>query len=220
MKKIILTLGVLFSLNVVFAQISEQTRSMSLGTNNALVLEIPKSQEKFVNKLWKKYVENFYDSKTKWNRKTDEWLSDNASIVGLGGANTVDIYGVAVQQGENVSMTMWVDLGGAFLSSSSHPDRYTEAEKILMRFGLEVTRESIKLELKEEEKKQKKLANKMKKLKKANEKYHRNIEKAKEAIAKAEAGIVQNVKDQENATKEIELQRVAVDNVRKKLNDL
>ena len=220
MKKIVLTLATLFSLNLVFAQISEQSNSMSLGSNNALVLEIPQNKEKFVSKLWKKYMEDFYDSKTKWNRKKKEWLSDNADIVSLGGSNTVDVYGVAEQRGDNVAMKMWIDLGGAFLSSSTHQDQYDEAEKILMRFGLEVTRETIKEELKEEEKKQKKLENQMAKLKKSKEKYHRDIEKAKETIAKAEANILQNIKDQENATKEIEAQRIAVDAVRKKLNEL
>ena len=222
MKKLFLlsSLVALISLVNLQAQISEQTLMLSFGSNNAMVLEIPDSDAKLVNKLWKTYLEKEYKSKTKWLRKENHWFSDDAKIVGLGGANTVDIYGRADQSGENVNMIMWVDLGGAYLASETHPDRYTEGEKMLMRFALEVARENTRLELKEEEKNLKGIQSELKKLQSENTRYHKDIEKAQEAIKRAEASIEQNVKDQEATNLRIEAQQKLINSIQKKLSDL
>ena len=209
-----------FSVTISQAQVSEQTLAMSWGSNNAMVLEIPDSDAKLVNKLWKGFLEKEYNSKTKWMRKENHWMSDDAQIAGLGGANTVDIYARADQSGSNVNVVMWVDLGGAYLASETHPDRYTEGEKMLMRFALEVARENTSLELKDEEKELKQIQSELKKLQSENARYHKEIEKAQEAIRKAEASIEQNLKDQEATAKRIEAQQGVIEAVQKKLKDL
>lgn len=211
---------VLLSTSSISAQVSEQTLSMSWGSNNAMVLEIPNSDAKLVNKLWKSYLDKEYKSKTKWMRKENHWMSDDAKIVGLGGANTVDIYARADQNGSDVNMIMWVDLGGAYLASETHPDRYNEGEKLLMRFALEVARENTRLELKAEEKNMKGILSDLKKLEGENERYHRDIEKAQKAIKQAEASIEQNLKDQEATNQRIQEQQKLIESIQKKLRDL
>lgn len=201
------------------AQISEDHKSMSLGVNNALVLELPDVQEKFVEKLWKKYIKQF-GGKTKRNKKADEYFTDNAKMVDIGGANTVDVYCRVAENNDDVEVILWLDVENEFISSSVYPEEYTEAEKILMRFALEVTREKIKIELKEEEKKFNKLNKSLKKLERANSNYHRDIEIAKAKIKKAEANIEQNEIDQENTRNSIEEQLEILDAVKKRLSDL
>lgn len=201
------------------SQISEDQKSMSLGVNNALVLELPDTKEKFVEKQWKKYIKQF-DGKTKRNKKADEYYTENAEMVDIGGANPVDVYCRMAESGSDVDVILWIEKEGEFLSSSEHPEEYTEAEKLLMRFALTVTREKIKIEIKEEEDRLKKLNKKLKKLERANSNYHRDIKVAKEKIKKAEANIDQNEIDQDDTRTAIEAQMELLEAVKKRLSDL
>ncbi len=202
------------------AQISEQSKSMSEGIQNALVLELPDTNDKFVNKLWKKYLKGFKGGKSKKNKKENQVYTSNIKIPEIGGSDALDIYTRTTEIGDDVQLSLWVDLGGTFLTSSEHPEEYLEGEKLLMRFGLEVTKEKIKIEIEKEENKLKKLEKTMKKLKRANDNYHRDIEQAKEKIKKAENNIEENEADQENTDKLIEEQKEMVKKVMKKLEDL
>ena len=208
----------LFCCRIALAQISENEKSMSLGLNNSLTLELPDAEGKFVEKLWKKYIRQ-YSGKTKRNRKEKEYFTENARIKGIGDGE-IHLYSRVTDQGNDAYLTCWFDTGEGFVSSYDHPDQYTEAEKELMRFALEVTREKIKLELNDEEDKLKKLNKNLKKLERSNDSYHREIEQAKERIRKAEANIEQNEIDQQDTRSAIELQEQAVEKVRKRLGDL
>ncbi len=201
------------------AQITEESKSMSLGVRNAFVLEIPDTKASFVDKLWKKYIKT-YGGKTKKTRGSNEVFTDDAEVVAMGGANTIDIYASSDDRGEGSNLTMWVDLGGAFLASETHPDRYMEGEKFLMRFALFVAKENTVIELEEEEKQFKRLQANLKRLERDNERYHREIEQAKETIRKAEAGIETNLLDQEETNQQIEIQQGVLDAVKKRLSEL
>lgn len=203
-------------------QIEEQARSMSLGTHNALVLELPQNDQKLVSKVWEGYMKSFYDTKSKHNRKTGEWVAEEADIVSLGKGDDVDLFTTIEQRGKNVELTLWVHLqeGDTYVTSERHPDRSVEAEKLLMRFGLEVARETIKIELKSEEKKLSHMGTSMKKLKNAQDRYRKDIEKAQAAIRKAEENILKNEGEQEDMMKQMEVQREVIELVQKKLRDL
>ncbi len=212
-------------LNVPFlgnTQIAEQTRNMSLGTHNALVLELPENDQKLVGKVWAGYMKSFYDTKSKHNRKTGEWVAEEADIVSLGKGDDVDLFTTIEQRGKNVELTLWVHLQeeDTYVASDRHPDRSVEAEKLLMRFGLEVARETIKIELKSEEKKLSHMGTSMKKLKNAQDRYRKDIEKAQAAIRKAEENILKNEGEQEDMMKQMEVQREVIEMVQKKLRDL
>lgn len=193
---------------------------MSQGVQNALVLDIPDTDSKLVGKLWQNYMKDFYDSKSKYDRKAKEWFSDDVTIVAIGLGNTVDVHAQTEKAGNGATLTMWINLGGAFLSSSAHPDRYTEAEKMLMRFALEVARETTRMEMESEEKELKRLETDLKKLQAANDRYHKEIERAEEAIKRAKENIVQNVIDQESTVGKIDNQSKVVNTVRQRLNEL
>lgn len=206
-----------FSIN---GQITEQTKSMSEGVQNALVLNLPDTNDKFIDKLWKKYLKEFKGGKSKKNKKENQIFVDDIKIPAIAGSDPIDLYTRTSEIGDDVELTLWVDLGGAYLSSSDHPEEYLEGEKLLMRFALEVTREKIKIEIESEEDKLKDYEKTLKKLERANDNYHRDIEQAKEKIKKAEANIEENNEDQENTNKLIEDQKEMVRKVMKKLEDL
>jgi len=221
MKRQLLFLLLVFLCNVaiVNGQITEDVKSMNLGVKNALILELPDTKKKFVSKLWKKHIKD-YKSKAKKVKKADELLAKECEIPDIGGSKKVDVYTRFNANGENVYMTMWVDLGDNFLSSTENPERYTEGEKFLMRFALEVTKEKIKIEIDKEEDTLKGFEKDLKKLVRANENYHRDIELAKERIKKAESNIAQNEVDQKNTKEQISDQKEKVVKVKKRLEDL
>jgi hypothetical protein len=221
MRKLLLSLfffGVFFGITAQ-AQISEGSRSMSAGSQNAMVITLPGTTDKFVDKQWKDFMKK-YDGKVKNGEGKNMTFTDDAKIADIGGANTVDVYAQALEKGEDVEFVMWVDLGGAYLSSQQHKERYTGAEKFLMRFALQVATEQTKEELKEEEKKMKNLENDMKRLERDNERYHKEIQDAEQRIQKAKSDIEQNLRDQEEMQRMIKEQEKMLDLVKKKLKDL
>lgn len=207
-------LGMTLFMQQNFAQVSEKTKSMSLGTQNTLIVSIPNADSDLIEDVWKDYMKEY--GKAKRNRKTKEYFSDDAKIASVGGGNTMDIYAWA----EDGQLMAAFDMGNGFLSKESHADAYEGAEVFLEEFGNEVTREMIREELKGEEKNLKKVEKKLSGLVKDNEGYHKDIERAKERIAKAEANIEQNLIDQENTQKEIEGQMEVVEKVKEKLENV
>lgn len=221
MRNFMLSFFLLFvTVQFLNAQLYEKAVPMSEGNNNALTLTLPRISVKDAEKVWQQYMDDYYDSKAKWNRKTKEWIIEDADIVALGRGKTIDMFTTFDEAGDGVKVNLWVDLDGEFLTSREYPDRYTDAEKLMMRYALEVAKASVQEELDNEEKELKKLETDMRKLKNANDRYHRDIERAKEAIKQAEEDIVKNVRDQEDMLKKIELQKEMIDQIRKKLNDL
>ena len=159
----------------------------------------------------------FAKAKTKKIKRTAEWLSDNASIPGLG-TGDVDVYATFENSGDDVRMVAWFDLGEGYLSSMAYPDDYTTGEEILNEFELVSYKEGVKKEIKEEENNLKKLMSELKKAKKDKDRYERDIEQAKDKIKKAEANIESNLVEQEEINDRIDQQKKMVDKTKEKLH--
>jgi len=186
-------LGLLaFAGTQVHAQITAESMSMSQGTHEALLLELPGADSKMVEKLWMSYTKDNFKAKTKRNRKTKEYQSLNISIPGVSVGSKVDMYATVNERGSGSELMVWIGSNDGWINPSSLPDRYVEAEKMLMRFALEVSKAQIALQVVEEEKRLKELEKELDALRKDKEKYERNIEKARQAIADNEALIVEN----------------------------
>lgn len=205
--------------NATNAQISEEQKSMTLGVKNALVLEIPDAEAKLIEKWWKKFMSE-YDGKTKKVKKSDEWMTEGADIPGISKGKSLTIYSRTEDYRNSTSQVVWFGIGSDYVSSASHRDAYVECQKVMMRFGLFITKEMIKMELADEEKEMKSLQGELKKLKNQNESYHKQIEKAKEQIKKAEEAIAKNEIEQETKLGEIKEQTSVVDEVKGRLNEI
>ncbi|HMQ47586.1 MAG TPA: hypothetical protein PKA00_18665 [Saprospiraceae bacterium] len=221
--KIYLSLLLSFLLSgfqLVQAQVKEGNHSMSQGAQNALSLEIPNTNAKLVSDVLKDFLKDSYKIKAKFDKKTDEWFGDDAEISAIGQGNTFDLYAMVEEKGENTTVYFWYNLGGAYLNSKDHPDRYPEAEKMLMQLGIEVAKANVRIELENEQKNLKGLERELDQLKSSKEKSQKEIERAQQAIKDAEAAIAQNEKDQEAMNKRIEEQMDLIKKIEKRLNDL
>ncbi len=195
--------------------LSESEQSMSIGANNALTLDLPMYDDKFVDKHWKDYLKDF-KGRAKKVKRSDELFSDDAEISYMSN-NTVDIYSLVKKSGDGSELTVWFDLGGAFLNSDDHPEAYEGALTFFDGFQKLLNVENIKVELDDEEKNLKDLERELTKLEKLNEKYHKQIEDWKSKIAENEQLIDQNILDQEGAQRAIDDQKEVIRSVEVKL---
>lgn len=203
----------IFICKIAFSQleikVNESNESFEAGTNNALVVNIFEADAKEVEKEWKKLMKDY---KAKVSSKK-EVFADDATIKNIS-ENTIDIYAYTKPGKDNdLQLVVGFDLGGAFLSSSLHPDKYTAAKKIVYNFAVNVTKEAIEGQQKEQEKVLKTMEKEKEDLIKAKEDLHKAIEDYKEKIAQAEKDIETNVKDQEEKVKEIETQQKVIEDI-------
>lgn len=217
MKIIITSLFICFS-TLAIGQVIEQERRMSLGEQSALVLEIPNSDTKTVESVWKSYFGNY--GRTRKNRKADEWYVNGAEISALGMSRPVDVYAQISGNQTGTTVVTWIDMKGGFLSANKYPEQYPKAVKMLQDFQIEVRKEILKSDLKEQEKLLSRLESDLKKLMRDNEDLHKTIKKAEEAIVKAREDIEQNIRDQEQKKSELSSQQSTVEGVKKKIKHL
>ncbi len=200
--------------------VMEAQEFMSLGTRNALVVEIEGADAKTAEKVWKSFVKDQYDTRVSKVKKEDDYIAEgvNVGIVGNGGG--VNLYSRAEDRGRAAKFMVWMDVGNDFLSSADYPSWYHTAENMMYEYKLEVKRELVREELEEEEKNLKKIERMLKKLKNDKDRYHRIIESAQERIKKAESDILQNEAAQADAVRLIEEQMQLIQQVNQKLNSI
>lgn len=205
-------------------KVVEETRSMSQGSANALVVNWPKASAKTVSKNWKSYAKKF-KGKLKYDGKQGEYFVDNAELKEMS-ENFVDIRAKVNQKGEGVELVVWFNLGVTYLASKDHPERYPAAEKFLRKFDLMVYAELMKEQLKIEEKKLKLMNKELKKIERAQDKEKKKIDKQKKIIEKAEKAIDDSEKviEEQDAVKEkqateIEYQNQLIDKINGKIKE-
>lgn len=219
MKTIYTLMLAIFSFAAINAQsISEEAVSMSLGKQNAFVVEIDGADEDMVKDVWKKFFKDY--GKVKRNKKAKEHYSMAATVPAIGGSDNIDVYAKFEERVGLTNVYLWVDTGSGFVESNENPKMALGAEDFLTDFYLAVKNKAITEEMKQEEKQLKKYTKELEKLEKKNKGYHEDIEKAKRKIEEAEKNIEQNLKDQEDQRMVIEKQKKIVEEVIARLNNL
>ncbi len=216
MKKIVslLFVIVLFSniLNAQNLKVEEVVENMSKGAQKGMAIEIPEISEDFLLKEFKDWVDKF-KGKTKLDKKNNEVFSDDAFIKEVS-ANTFDIYAKVINKGKSQRLVMFIDLGGAFLNTQMHADKYKIMEGHLLEFGKSVIKNDLKSRLEEAESVLKKLEKEKKDLEQDQSKSLKNIEDAKNTIKKEEENIEANKKKQAEKDKQIGEQTKIVESLK------
>ncbi|NND34959.1 MAG: hypothetical protein HKN76_20400 [Saprospiraceae bacterium] len=222
MKKGIITFFALAIALPLFTQsdyeIREAEASLSRGSQNSFTVVIPYATTSLGEDILKKLMRE-YKGRPKLDKKSNEWFADDAKLETISD-NTVDVY---TKFRENLAehfteVTFWFDLGGAFLSTASHPDKVVFAHQLLNRYGDMVTEVLIEEELKMQEKRLKELDNDLGKLNKENEGYHKEIDEAQAIIDQMKKDIEINLNAQGVKQSEIEKQRATIDQVKERLS--
>lgn len=206
----------IFAGSQINAQVTTEGMSMSQGSHPAMVLDLPGADTKLVEKMWVDFTKKEFKAKTKKDRKSKEYQSLNVDIPGVSAGSAVDMYAKVNERGNGSELMVWIGSNDGWISPTELPRRYVEAEKMLIRFGLDVSKAQIELMVELEEDKLKDLEKELERLRSEKEKHERNIERARKEIADSEAAIEENKKAQDDKLKAIEEQRKQVETTRKK----
>lgn len=198
MKKVTFLIALFFLAYTVNAQMSESKRLMSLGQNNSLSVMLIHTDKSDVEKAWTKYIKDF-GVKTKKNAAR-EIFTDDATIAAMS-RNTIDIFATANERGTDTELVVWFDLGGAFLDSQMHPDRFPVAETMLKEFSLKVSRAAVESELSLQENDLQKLSDKLLRIRQEKQGLEKDIMEYAEKIAEARKKMEELTEDY-NVTKE------------------
>lgn len=197
-------------------RVTEVLESMSKGNQKGLAIEIPEVSEEFLFKECKDWIEAF-KGKTKTDKKNNEIFSDDAFMKEVS-ANTFDLYAKVINKGKVQKLVLFVDLGGAYLNTQMHPDKYKIFESRLLEFGKSVVKNNFKQKLEEAEKVLKTLEKEKKDLLEDESKSLKNIEDCKSTIKKEEENIAANKKKQGEKEKQISDQQKIVEDLRNQYN--
>lgn len=201
-------------------QVVETSKLMVTGANTCLTAMIPETNKKVVERLWKDLMKT-YDGKPEKVKKSKEQLSPAVRIAAISGTGTINVYHLVEESGDDVELTVWFDMGdGKYLNTKDYPSSYKDAEALIKKFGVDVKKEMVRLELEEEEKALKNLEKEFEKLIRDKEGLEKDIENYKKRITEAEHKIHQNLKDQEDTKHKIQDQKAAVGEVVKRLGEI
>lgn len=220
MKKNILLIVSVLTATTISAQkinIKEGSESFSTGKQNAITTTIYENTKDNVESKWKSLLKDFKNEKVK--EQKGEIFGDNVVIKDWGN-DPVDVYTTFEEDKKAKTVVMHVafDLGGAYMSSSSHKDKFNYAEKMVKDFAVKMTKEPLEEKVKDSEKALGKLEDNQKDLEKENKNLKSDIESYKDKIKKAEEDISKNEQNQSKKKSEIEVQKKAVEEAKKMLD--
>lgn len=164
---------------------AEAVRPMSRGEQNSFAIDFPIGDAETIANLWVDYQKDFKAKKPKLDKKLNEYFADDAMIEKIS-SNTIDIYSkVARKSGKGAVLTIWFDLGGAYLSSARHPDRMPGAREWMAGFE-QVVKAAFALEaLEAEEARLKDMEKELKELEKGREEAAKEVEKLEKQLQEA-----------------------------------
>jgi chromosome segregation ATPase len=218
MKNLLLVGLAVFTIQVGAQEIKVKSGSekFSSGSHDCLKTTIYYVSKDDAMDKWKSKLNDFKDEKVK--RSGSEIFGDNILIKDWGN-NTVDIYSVFEEDKDKktVTMSVAVDLGGAYLTSSDK-DKYNYMEKLMKEFAVKISKNAVEDELSAAGKVLDKLEDEQKDLESDNKKLKDDIEDYKKKISKAEGDIKDNEGKQGKKKSEIEAQKKVKEGVKTKLD--
>jgi DNA repair exonuclease SbcCD ATPase subunit len=199
--------------SITFAQsisVKDGNEKFSTGSQHALITTIYENNNDHVISEWKKVLKDFKHEKVK--DSNDEVFGDNILIKDWGN-NTADFYTRFDEdkKDKTVKMSVAVDLGGTYLSSSVDKDKLHFVEKMMKEFAIKMTKAPIEEQLKSAEKTQEKMEDKQKDLEKDKKDFQEDIEDYKNKITKAEKEIADKNRDLDKKKSEVNAQKKVVE---------
>jgi len=182
-----------------FAQVTEEVKDMLTGSNNALVVEIAETNKKVAEDVWKDMLKK-YRGKTRKKRKQKQWTTSKFRMSSITGKESGMIYSQLeeVEDEENVvQLSLWVPGEEEYVSSTSDPEAYAAAEKLLEDYALEVRIATVDQEFKSKNRILEAHKKDLKNLKKDNDDYHKTIKNAEKTIKDSEKGLKKNEENQD-----------------------
>ncbi|MFN8261169.1 MAG: hypothetical protein U0X41_09575 [Chitinophagales bacterium] len=215
-KSAILVVALSFAGTAVNAQsqftTNEVRQFMSKGEQNGIEIILNGTKLEDAKDAVEKWGKKMKGKVTR-DKKNPEIFIDNAMIPTVS-ANAIDMYVILTPIDNGSKMTVFSDLGGAFVSSAAYGSQYAGLEANIKKFAKDQAVIVVEDQQKSEEKVLKTLNGDLKDLVKDKEGYLKDIEKAKALIKQREADIAKNDADQTAKQQQISIQQQIIETVK------
>jgi DNA repair exonuclease SbcCD ATPase subunit len=191
-------------------EVTESSCEIDKTSRPALMVEIPYTDEKSVEKAWKKLMKDYNPDKFK-SRK--EMFADNAMIKRLS-ENTVDVYAKTDGKKDIVTLYVAVDLGGTFLSSSEG-DKLQVMKGIVNDFAFELVQDVYEDKIEAQEKMLKNLEKQVKSSEDNKKHLEKEVKSYQEKIEDNELEIEKLTKTIEDQSKKLKEEQKVLDEIKK-----
>lgn len=194
--------------------VNEVRQFMSKGEQNGMEIILNGSTADDAKSALEKWAKKL-KAKVVSSKKSPEVFIDNAQLPTVS-ANTVDMYATVTPVDNGAKLTIFSDLGGAFISSSAYSTQYAGMEALIRKFAKDRAIDVVDEQLKNEEKTLKTINSDLKDLTHKKQDYIKEIEKAKALIQQREQDIIKNDADQAAKQQQISLQQQIIETVKTK----
>jgi septal ring factor EnvC (AmiA/AmiB activator) len=196
-------ISLVFSIQIAFGQslitVNEEMISINGEERNSLTVIIKGASTDDVKKAWKKQLK---DLKGKVDDKT-VIFGDDCKDKSMGD-NTFDVYSVVEPSLDTAAkLVAAFDLGGAYMTSTDHPEQFIAAKKIVRTFAVEQEKAAVQMQIDAKEKELKGLDKDLGGLKKDKEKSEKNISDSEAKIAANKESITGSIASQKAKQSEI-----------------
>lgn len=189
------------------------------GPRHALIISLPGVREKMAEKVWKDYLGKF-GGKTRKVKEIKGSVTSDIEIYPIGGFEKMNLYYQLESDKQNSTLTVWFELKGDMIRPAGEAKPYREAVQFMQQYGHQIVIAQVEEEADEEEKTLKGLEKEMEKLKRDQAGYYKDIEQARDRIARAEKQIEENTQAQEQSVQKIGLQQERLKAVQERLRAL
>ena len=188
--------------------IEEAMKTMSKGSRNAFVTEIPQTKMKEVASAWKKFVR--HETKNSVDKANNEYVIMGTVIQNIS-SGPINVYSTFLETGNGVKQTAYFTTDDSvFISSLNSEEKSIAVKKFMHDFAVQQYKVAVSHELETERKKFSNLENILDDLIKDNERANKRINEDNRRIDKAKDAIAVNRKEQETRAGEVAVQKETV----------
>lgn len=181
--------------------VKDITKAISKGTQPGLEVKIYQADKKDVEKEWSKRIRQ--NTKSKVEEENNEIYITETYLDPIS-SDPVNVYSIINEYRDYIELNAFFELKDKFITKANNETEYLGAKKLVREFALQMYKEAVENELKEEEKKLKDMEGDLKKLVNENDKLHKNISQNERDIDKNEEDIKMVQLDQERVMGQIQ----------------
>lgn len=175
-------------------ELKEVKQSMSKGDNNGLQATYKNVLIKDVDNTIRQFLAPYKPSFVYAESNKNELIADDVMIPSIND-NAIDIHYQMVQNGTDVLLTMFYNLGGVWASSTATPAKYSTIYTLSNRLHGKLLALGMEPEVNAASEKVKAISSELKTLEQTSAKLSNEIESAKKTITTSEKAISENNSD-------------------------
>lgn len=206
--------------SLLFGQIGESNNVMSMGSQPSFSFTVDQTDERTVFQTYRSYIRSEYGTRPKRDRRNNEWVASEVSVIGIDARQPLNIYAKFQEAGSSVSVNLWFELGGDFISSAKYPTKKSGIEEFVEKLRLELISTSIENIISDQESELSALERQLNRLQRDKSGYENDIKDAEKKIKDSKANIENNIKEQKEMEEAILKQREKIQQTKRQLRDL